>query len=546
MTKQPNILMLVTDQEYAHQPMPAEFALPSRDHIRARGVTFNHHHCTTTVCTPSRSVMLTGRHTPHTRMFDNTNFAWIDDMKADPKTLPTIGHMLRDLGYHTVYKGKWHLSEFPAGDTRNAMEPYGFSDYQACGDAQGAPLDGVKKDPLIATEAVEWLNKRAPEVAAAKPWFMAVNFVNPHDIMYFDTDAEDTVQVKGMMPIFSAPDTPLYRQKWSTTLPASFFDDLEGQPPAVRSYKRLCDMAYGRIPKDRRDMWHNHVNYYLNCHLDVDRHIGAVLDALEASGQADDTIIIFTSDHGEMGAAHHLRQKGSLAFRETVNVPLVIVDPRHPGGGRTDAVGSHLDLVPTILAYAGLPEAHRQQRYPSLRGHDLSGIVENPASVGPRGSSGEPGKGCLLTYDMIATVDAEWFSRNATKVFDAAAAQAGQEFHRGLESFKGMLDEIGVPNLEKRELFRCVFDGRYKLVRYFGLGNYNLPTSVKQLLADNDAALYDLLLDPEEMDNLANPANPKYSEELLSAMNQKLNALIDGEIGEDKALFTPPKEGPQK
>ncbi len=115
-------------------------------------------------------------------------------------------------------------------------------------------------------------------------------------------------------------------------------------------------------------MWHNHVNYYLNCHLDVDRHVGAVLDALEASGQADDTIIVFTSDHGEMGGAHHLRQKGSVAFRETVNVPLVIVDPRHPGGGRTDAVGSHLDLVPTVLAYAGLPEAERQQRYPLLKG----------------------------------------------------------------------------------------------------------------------------------------------------------------------------------
>ena len=347
-------------------------------------------------------------------------------------------------------------------------------------------------------------------------------------------------------PVVHAPDTPLYHQKWQTTLPASFFDDLEGQPPAVRNYKRLCDVAYGRIPLDRRDMWHNHVNYYLNCHLDVDQHIGAVLDALEKTGQADNTIIIFTSDHGEQGSAHHLRQKGSVAFRESVNVPLVIVDPRHPGGARTDAVGSHLDLVPTILAYAGLPEAELRQRYPALKGHDLSGLVENPASAGPRGSSDEPGKGCLMTYDMIATIDAEWLNRNAPKVFDQAAHQAGVEFHRGLESFKGMLDEVGVPNLEKRELFRCVFDGRYKLVRYFGLGHYNLPLSVMELQADNDIALYDLLLDPEEMDNLANPANPKYSEELLSAMNQKLNALIDAEIGEDKALFTPPKEGPQK
>ena len=541
MTQQPNILMIVTDQEYAHQPVPTDFALPNRERIRARGVTFNQHHCTTTVCTPSRSVMYTGRHTPHTRMFDNTNFAWIDDMRADRETLPTIGHMLRDLGYHTVYKGKWHLSEIPAEGSREAMEPYGFSEYQDFGDVVGGPLDGALKDGKIADEAVDWLATRSPEVVAAKPWFMTVNFVNPHDVMFFDTDGEETVQVKGLFPIFDAPDTPLYQQKWQTTLPASFFDDLEGQPPAVGDYKRLCDMYYGRIPMDRRDMWHNHVNYYLNCILDVDRHIGAVLDALEASGQADDTIVIFTADHGEQGGAHHLRQKGSVAFQESVNVPLVIADPRHPDADRSDAVGSHLDLVPTILAFAGLSEDERQKRYPLLKGHDLSGVVRDPSSAGPRGSSASPGKGSLLTYDMIATIDAEWFARNATKVFDAAAAAAGEEFHHGMEAFKGLVDEIGLPNLEAREMFRGIFDGRYKLVRYFGLGHYNLPAEVQQLLADNDVALYDLQSDPDEMENLANPAHPGYDEALLSAMNQKLNALIAEEIGEDKAMFTPPE-----
>ena len=541
MTKHPNILMIVTDQEYAHQPLPADLALPNRERIRARGVTFTQHHCTTTVCTPSRSVMYTGRHTSHTRMFDNTNFAWIDDMRADPETLPTIGHMLRDLGYHTVYKGKWHLSEIPAEGSRDAMEPYGFSEYQEFGDVVGGPLDGALKDGKIADEAADWLATRASEVAAATPWFMTVNFVNPHDVMFFDTDAEEMVQVKGLFPIFDAPDTPLYHQQWQTSLPASFFDDLEGQPPAVRDYKRLCDMYYGRIPMDRRDMWHNHVNYYLNCILDVDRHIGTVLDQLDASGLADDTIVIFTSDHGEQGGAHHLRQKGGVAFQESVNVPLVIADPRHSDASRTDAVGSHLDLVPTILAYAGLSEDERRKRYPLLKGHDLSGVVRDPASVGPRGSSAAPGKGSLITYDMIATIDAEWFVTNATKVFDAAAAAAGQEFHRGMEAFEGLVEEIGVPNLDARELFRGVFDGRYKLVRYFGMGHYNLPAEVQQLLADNDVALYDLQSDPEEMENLANPAHPRYDEALLSAMNQKLNALIEEEIGEDEAMFTPPE-----
>ena len=538
--KQPNILMIVTDQEYAHQALPVDVTLPSRERLRARGVTFNNHQVTTTVCTPSRSVMWTGQHTPFTRMTDNTNFAWIEDMRADPETLPTIGHMLRDLGYYTAYKGKWHESEFPEGDMSNAMEPFGFSDFQEWGDAQGAPLDGLTKDPLTAQEAVGWLQNRAPLISGSQPWFLAVNFVNPHDVMYFDTDDEEMVQVRGTFPIFSAPDTPLYNQQWPTTLPASFFDDLSEHPQAVRNYKILSDGAYGKIPMARRDMWHNHVNYYINCMRDVDRHIGAVLDALEESGQEPDTIIIFTSDHGEMAGAHHLRQKGSVAFKETVNVPLVIADPRRPGDQRTAAVGSHLDLAPTILAYAGLSEQERQQRYPFLKGHDLSGVVTDPESDGPRGSSKKPGQGALYTYDMIATVDGEWLQRNAAVVMDIAAAQAGLEFHRGKE-FLERIGDLEKPDPDKREFFRGVFDGRYTLVRYFGMDHYQIPGSVAELLAQNDVALYDLQQDPEEMVNLADADNPNFNEALLASMNAKLNALIEAEIGEDTFPLRPPE-----
>jgi len=537
MNQKPNILIIVTDQEYAHQALPDGVPLPNRDRLHNRGVTFNNHQCTTTVCTPSRSVMWTGQHTSSTRMIDNTNLAWIEDIRADPETLPTIGHMLRDLGYYTAYKGKWHLSEFPEGDTKDAMEPFGFSDFQEWGDVYGAPLDGLNKDPKTAAEAESWLRNRAPDITPTKPWFLAVNFVNPHDIMYFDTDDEEMVQVRGMFPIFGAPDTPLYRQQWPTTLPASFFDDLAGQPQAVRNYKAFCDGAYGRIPMERRDMWHNHLSYYINCMIDVDRHIGVVLDALEESGQAENTIIIFTSDHGEMAGAHHLRQKGSVAFKETMNVPLVIVDPRQRGGTRTDAVGSHLDLVPTILTFAGLSEEKKEHRYPFLKGYDLSGLVADPVSDGPRGGATKPSVGALYTYDMIMTIDVQWLQGNAPMLLDTAAAEAGVEFHRGTESFLAILEQIGTPDLDKRELFRGVFDGHYKLVRYFGLGNYNLPGSVEELLANNDVALYDLLIDPEEMDNLADPDNPNYDEALLATMNAKLNALITAEIGEDKALI---------
>jgi len=135
------------------------------------------------------------------------------------------------------------------------------------------------------------------------------------------------------------------------------------------------------------------------------------------------------------------------------------------------------------------------------------------------------------------TIDAQWLLGNAPMLMDIAAAEAGLEFHRGTEAFLAILDQIGTPDLDKRELFRGIFDGRYKLVRYFGLGHYHLPGSVEKLLANNDVALYDLRIDPEEMNNLADPDNPNYSEELLAIMNAKLNDLISTEIGEDKALF---------
>jgi arylsulfatase len=535
-----NILMIVTDQEYAHQALPDGASLPNRERLKDRGVTFNNHQVTTTVCTPSRSVMWTGQHTPLTRMFDNTNLAWIDDMRADPETLPTVGHLLRDQGYYTAFKGKWHESEFPEGDTSDAMEPYGFSDFQESGDVQGMPLDGFTKDPQIAADAAAWLKGMAPDIAKSQPWYLAVNFVNPHDIMYFDTDDDEMVQVRGMFPIFGAPDAPLYQAEWPTTLPASFTDDLSQHPPAVQNYKVTSDGAYGKIPVERKDMWRNHVNYYINCMIDVDRHIGTVLDALEQSGQNENTVIIFTSDHGEMAGAHHLRQKGSVAFRETVNVPLVIVDPRQQGGITTEVVGSHLDLVPTTLAFAGLPESELRKRYPFLKGYDLSNVAADPESAGPRGSSENPGKGSLYTYDMLMTIDMEWLMRNAPKVLDTAAAEAGVEFHRGTEAFKSIVDEIGTPDPDKRELYRGVFDGRHKLIRYFGLAHYQQPQSVEQLLADNDVALYDLLSDPGETNNLANSDNPDYDESLLAGMNAKLNALIEAEIGEDKVLIELP------
>jgi len=100
-----NILFLLVDQERLFRPgeLPAGYRLPAHERLMKRGTTFVNHRICPCVCTPSRSVLYTGQHIQHTRMFDNTNFPWTESMSTE---IPTLGDMMRDAGYYTAYKGK--------------------------------------------------------------------------------------------------------------------------------------------------------------------------------------------------------------------------------------------------------------------------------------------------------------------------------------------------------------------------------------------------------------------------------------------------------
>jgi len=224
----PNILFVVVDQLYAGQQLPPGVSLPNRERLEAGGVSLPDHQVTTTVCTPSRSVMYTGRHAPNTGMWDLHNMPYIADMSPE---IPTVGTMLRDAGYYTAYKGKWHLSDEPASGSRAALEPYGFSELQDWGGMWGGPLDGSNLDPSIAGDAAHWLRQRAPVVAEERPWYLAVKFVNPHDIMYCDAR-----EGQHAIPLFPEPDELVYRTWHQVELPANFADDLSTKPRAVRDY----------------------------------------------------------------------------------------------------------------------------------------------------------------------------------------------------------------------------------------------------------------------------------------------------------------------
>jgi arylsulfatase len=472
-------------------------------------------------------------------MWDNTNMSWIDDL--DPEVVRTVGHMLRDAGYYTAFKGKWHLSIIAPEHSRDALERYGFSDYQDFGEIWGEVRDGYERDGEIAADAAAWLTDRAGEIGESQPWFLAVNFCNPHDIMFFDADGTGDTQVSDLMQITTEPDDPIYEKQWEVELPASFDDPLDQHPEAVRYYRRLCDISYGEMPTDRHDMWKRYINYYLNCLRDVDRHIGTVLDALDASGEADRTIIVYTADHGDMAAGHGMRQKGAIPFREVWNVPFVVVHPDHPGGRTTDAVGTSVDIAPTLLRWAGVTAEQQADRDPQLRGFDVAGVVTDPATFTARGSTTQPGTGALYTYDVLWAIDMEFIADVASGMIDLGDDEdAALEQESRLERAKGLVSAIRDSHFDARHVMRGVYDGRYKLIRYHAINEHNQPATIDDLYRDNDVALYDLWEDPEEMDNLANRDHPAFDEALVTSMNDKLNTLIRHELGDDPDIVDRP------
>lgn len=531
-----NILFILTDQERFFRPgeLPHDYRLPAHDRLTKKGIVFENHQINSCVCTPSRSVLYTGRHIQHTKMFDNTNFPWISSMATD---IPTVGHMLREAGYYTAYKGKWHLTkEFETVNTLGApekiftkeMDAYGFSDYFGVGDIIAHTRGGYLHDGIISAMGVSWLRGRGKELAAqGKPWFLAVNLVNPHDIMFVNTDRPgEKVQARNILGhIEPAPADPFYAKQWPFELPLSYRQPLDapGRPAAHAEYLRSHDALVGHIAnEDWR--WRYRHNYYLNCLRDVDRSIAPLLDELEALGFGSNTIIVLTSDHGDLDGAHRLHSKGATAYREQNNVPLIVVHPAHPGGQRCKAVTSHLDIAPTLLSLTNASPEKKAAIAKNLSGKDLTPLLAAP----DRASHTAIRDGALYCYNMFAYIDGEFLEKAVAmlqqpdgKAKLKEAAQAGTMR----------------PDLTKRGAIRSIFDGRYRFARYFSPKQHNRPTSVEALLKLNDVELYDVERDPIERNNLA--ADSARNRDLLEAMNAKLNALIDREVGEDVGQMLP-------
>ncbi|MDO5562554.1 MAG: sulfatase-like hydrolase/transferase, partial [Synergistaceae bacterium] len=287
-----NIVFILTDQEhYMGTSYPAGTDFKGRERLRNMSTTFEKHYICSAMSTSSRSVIYTGRHITYTKMFDNTDMDYMYSM--NPK-LTTIGDMMRGAGYYTAYKGKLHLAGSGVHDdtwhtifnTTNRLEPYGFSDWNPDGDTPGGVEEGYSTDGSIAAAATDWLRGTgAKKNAAGQPFFLAVNLINPHDIMYFNTDLPGVMEQdtgKLFAPIKRAPDNEFYKTTYPLApIPLTYSEDIKaaGRVNAHNEYYRVWGSNVGVVPA-RADNWERFRDYYYNCIKDCDNQLVKILDEL--------------------------------------------------------------------------------------------------------------------------------------------------------------------------------------------------------------------------------------------------------------------------
>ncbi len=374
---QPNVLFIVTDDlNCAIGPYGDKTAItPNLDRLAARGLLFERAYCQQAVCNPSRSSFLTGL-TPDTVGVDDLR-KYFRDTAPNGKNLVTLPQHFKNHGWFCQNIGKlfhnmgetqdrqsWSVIEaLHAGahfeDTvfhgTPAKTGQDKPDYKApVTEALDAP-DTAYRDGQIARFAASVLRDRA---GAAQPFFLAVGFWRPH------------------LP-FVAP-----KKYWDLYDPAAIPLPEPPQPPAGSPALALHESreirGYGGPPKDRDfnagEIRHYRHGYYASISF-LDAQLGLLLDALDESGQAANTIVIFTSDHGFHIGEHRLWGK-TTNFELDARVPLIIADPRQSTahGQKTGSLAELVDLYPTLAALAGI----ENDLPANLEGASLAPVVAAP------------------------------------------------------------------------------------------------------------------------------------------------------------------------
>jgi arylsulfatase A-like enzyme len=403
------------------------------------------------MCSPSRATLLTGQLPAH----HGVKYTLEEDMPDDrfpqvelAPAIPNLATTMAAAGYDVVYKGKFHLCK-PAGTAfaPSDLEPYGFSGWNPP-DA-GANQDVEQEGGGIYDHDGRYLNGDDGVLAflrtrrpGGKPFCLVVSLVNPHDVLLYPRNQHpggyDDTWLEGEVP-----------------LPDTVDESLETKPSAQRRFRALFGLT-GALKNTQ--MKRDYVNFYANLMKHADGMLVQVLDALAAQGLTDDTVIVRTSDHGEMGLAHGgLRQKNFNAYEETLRVPLIWSNPQlFPRPRRSTALVSHVDLLPTLATLFGAPAPASA----GWQGVDYSGLVRGTATRSPQPHT-------VFTFDDV---------------------QAGQSHG---------------PYLKAPNRVVAIREARWKLAETFD-GSGDQPSEWE---------LYDRRRDPHERHNLAHPGTRRTREQ---------------------------------
>jgi arylsulfatase A-like enzyme len=522
-----NVILVLRDQTRAELPSAAGYHTPALDRLAQQGITFRNHYIASAMCTPSRAAIFSGQPPQVNGVFDQLEAGYVPSLRTDH---PNMGSMMKKLGYRTAFYGKWEmdfgiLSPKSNVNYSDALQPYGYDVYQPDGDKTGTPDQGYKTDVYTAAESVRWLRGNVPELRkAGQPFFMVVSFVNPHDIMYANANVPETPQVQRAVVnnvLTAPPKNSLYGKRWGTALSRTIQESLSapGMPAALTDYHMGWSRALGVIPVDRPDMWRVFNDYYLNMIRDTDNALRQLLDGLDELNLWENTVVIFTADHGEMAGDHGgLRGKGPFAYEGNAHVPLIIVHPNYPGGQSSAVLTSHLDLMPSLPGLAGVPEAERREATKDLPGRDFSGVLANAETAAPQAVR----PGVLFNYVAPLTIDSDYCLSAMTQLLQGQVAPPLTKLQ---------------PKLNKPGFLSFVFDGQYKFARYYAPANFNTPETLEQILRNNDLQLFDLKNDPLEIHNLA--LDVEKNKDLILRMNGLLNELMAKEVGKNDGSFLP-------
>jgi arylsulfatase A-like enzyme len=376
-----NVVLFITDQERAIQHFPIGWAqenLPGYTELQRNGITFNNAFTNACMCSPARSTLMTGffpaQHGVKYTLEENMPVAQYPDQVPLSTSLANIATVMSAAGYTVVYKGKWHCSK-PAGSTWTPADlgAFGFQRWNPddAGANQSIPEMGggsAQNDARYmgaqttnfqdGNEGIlQYINSEAAKQA---PFFLICSLVNPHDVLAYPKNYEKA----GYSDIWLEGDIGV---------PATNMEDLSTKPRAQQVFLKLGALMG---PLDTIRKKRNYLNFYGNLMKWSDEYLVNVMSALKEQGLYDNTVIIRTSDHGEMGLSHGgMRQKNFNFYEETIRVPLIWSNPTlYKKAYATDAMVSHVDFLPTIASLFNAPSSARAP----WQGRDYSSIVLSP------------------------------------------------------------------------------------------------------------------------------------------------------------------------